>query len=523
MSALPLPLLLLFHLAIQTSAWLLHQASSASTQVEHRLSYIRHHDDKSLIRSAATTSIHEQDITSLASGDVDPVHQILRGRHKWLGGAYHSDDGCVYGIPSHSGHVICLSPENGPGSSNDDYTINFLPLPSAIATPKKDKSHQFKWLRGIIANDTLFGIPAWFDGVLAVDLAAWRRWREENSECTIVTDESSSKEIIRILPLPTIHGAEVGNDAVQSNRWKWHGAALNSNKTAIYCIPSNADRILKVDLISMSTSYLSIPSLTTTAPLSLSNKWYGGILGDDNAIYGVPYAAGSVLRIDANFDTISLLGEYGTNQYNWHGGILANGSLYAFPAHAEAVLKIDTAVGLNDGERLSTLPIQRAHYDLDGVARYKWLGGSMGADGNVYGMPSDASSILRIDTTTNEVTTFGCVEATINDYSSNDSVPEKNKWQGGVLAKDGYIYAVPSNARGILRIDSRPELVTSIAAHDPARVSVIGNLPDTKDKWQGGFLVGNGSIYGIPENCDKVLEVKPTGSDGNNAAVVRLM
>lgn len=107
--------------------------------------------------------------------------------------------------------------------------------------------------------------------------------------------------------------------------------------------------------------------------------------------------------------------------------------------------------------------------------------------------------------------------------SSLRLISYKRYTKGGVLAKDGYIYAVPSNARGILRIDSRPELVTSIAAHDATRVSVIGNLPDTKDKWQGGFLVGNGSIYGIPENCDKVLEVKPTGSDGNNAAVVRLM
>lgn len=96
--------------------------------------------------------------------------------------------------------------------------------------------------------------------------------------------------------------------------------------------------------------------------------------------------------------------------------------------------------------------------------------------------------------------------------------------QGGVLANNGYIYAVPSNAHGILQIDSRPQSVTNIAAHDPARISVIGDLPDTKDKWQGGFLVGNGSIYGIPENCCHVLELKPMGGgDGDNGAFVRLL
>lgn len=161
----------------------------------------------------------------------------------------------------------------------------------------------------------------------------------------------------------------------------WHGAALNTNKTAIYCIPSNAQQVLKVDLTTMSTSYLPIPS--NNNELSLTNKWYGGILGHDNAIYGIPYAAGSVLRINANDDTVSLLGEYGTNQYNWHGGILENGDIYAFPAHAETVLKIDTRKDLFDDKRLSALPIHRGVNDSDRVRRYKWLGGSKGADGNV--------------------------------------------------------------------------------------------------------------------------------------------
>lgn len=319
------------------------------------------------------SSITDNQIVDTSSHE-DQINQLLKGRHKWLGGAYHPEDCCVYGIPSHSGHVICLSPNN----TEEDYTINFLPLPSAIATPKKDKSHQFKWLRGIIANDVLFGIPAWFDGVLTVDLSAWRKWRDVNPESRIA-DEELSDEFINILPLPNSDA----DDKIQNKRWMWHGAALNAEKSAIYCIPSNADRVLKVDLMTMRTSYLPIPA---SSQLTLSNKWYGGILGNDNAIYGVPYAAGSVLRIDANRDTVSLLGEYGTNQYNWHGGILANGNIYAFPAHSDEVLKIDTAKDLGEQDRISTLPIQRADYDVDKAERYKWLGGSMGSDGNVVSL-----------------------------------------------------------------------------------------------------------------------------------------
>jgi hypothetical protein len=240
-----------------------------------------------------------------------------------------------------------------------------------MARPKNDKSHQFKWMRSIIANGTLFGIPAWFDGVLTVDIDAWRRWRQNNPDRRIACE---GDQFVSIISLPD-------DKTLNKKRWMWHGAALNFNKTAIYCIPSNAQQVLKVDLTTMSTSYLPIPS--NNNELSLTNKWYGGILGHDNAIYGIPYAAGSVLRINANDDTVSLLGEYGTNQYNWHGGILANGNIYAFPAHAETVLKIDTRKDLFDDKRLSALPIHRGVNDSDRVRRYKWLGGSKGADGNV--------------------------------------------------------------------------------------------------------------------------------------------
>jgi hypothetical protein len=162
-------------------------------------------------------------------------------------------------------------------------------------------------------------------------------------------------------------------------------------------------------LQTQTASLLSIP--TTVTSLEQTNKWYGGILGDDNAIYGVPYAASGVLRIDANHDTVEVIGEdlFGTMKYNWHGGVKSskNGKIYCFPAHHSHVLCIDTRWTMSPRqhddngscksgeERLELLPIHRAHYDKDEVTKYKWLGGSIGADGNVYGMPSDASSILR--------------------------------------------------------------------------------------------------------------------------------
>lgn len=72
-----------------------------------------------------------------------------------------------------------------------------------------------------------------------------------------------------------------------------------------------------------------------------------------------------------------------------------NGAIYAYPSHAMEVLKIDTVTNKDSATTpFSLLPILRASYDNYIVTRYKWLGGSIGADGCIYGIPSDASSIL---------------------------------------------------------------------------------------------------------------------------------
>lgn len=449
----------------------------------------------------------------------DQIRKLLIGKHKWLGGAI-SDSGTIYGIPSHSNYVICLSPSMHNDNDDDSsYQINMLRLPSYITNKRdggKHKDHHFKWLRGIISDNNLHGIPAWSkDGVLKVNIGEWSKWREANPSRRIIDgNEELSNKLVTTIPFP-----DANDEAREHYRWAWHGAALNKNSTAIYCIPSNAQHVLKVDLETSSTCYLPIPPLSQMDTsqhaklLAGSNKWYGGILGNDNCVYGIPYAAGSVLCIDANTDQVSLLGDFGWNKYNFHGGIKSSkGAIYAFPAHANEVLKIDTTI-MDGDEKLSLLPIERAPYDNDPVTRYKWLGGSIGQDGNIYGMPSDASSVLHINVMNDVVTTFGWIEDSDPDRVNADGSKyiEKNKFQGGVLGRDGFIYALPSNAKGILRIDTRPvsdEEGKGIFL-DKNRVSCIGSLEQKTDKWQGGFAVKSGEIVAIPENCNSVLKVLP--------------
>ena len=73
------------------------------------------------------------------------------------------------------------------------------------------------------------------------------------------------------------------------------------------------------------------------------------------------------------------------------GGLLAKstGVIYAFPAHSNEVLCVDTNIhddnsDLNEDQswRVSAIPIKRHADDIDQPElQYKWLGGSYGADG----------------------------------------------------------------------------------------------------------------------------------------------
>ena len=398
---------------------------------------------------------------------------IFPGRHAYLGGAKDERDGCIYGIPSHARSIVCLYPSL---NENGGYKVKTIPLPQSVAAGK------FKWLRGILVDGYLYGIPAWADCVLQVDIdALWNRRQAKNST-----------DIVKLLPLPESYK---GGD----QQWQWHGAALNKDSTAIYCIPSNAKEVLKVDLSTFTTSLINIeiPKQYTDFDLDLSNKWYGGIRGKDNAVYGVPYKSGSVLRIDTESDSATLVGpDFGSGKWNWHGGIEASGSIYAFPSHSNFVLKIDTT-NKSRGQDCTLLPIPRAPSDT--VQNYKWLGGSVGFDGNIYGMPCDSSSILKINVETNECTTFG------------DTGDGKSKWQGAVLARDGCLYAIPSHGRHVLRINTSP----TVADEESNAYELLGHLPFGKSKYQGGFVGNGGSIYCIPENGYRVLRVTPS-EDGMN-------
>ncbi len=157
----------------------------------------------------------------------------------------------------------------------------------------------------------------------------------------------------------------------------------------------------------------------------------------------------------------------------YSGGVLApNGHIYFIPSQASSVLK------LNPNTREFVL------FGNLGTSSLKWDGGTLAKNGCIYCVPQNSSTVLKIDTRTDTVTTFGSLSGSL-------------KWSGCVLdPESGNIYCIPYDSTQVLKIDPETDTVT-----------LFGNLSGTA-KWNRG-VYADGYIYGIPRNSDKVLKINP--------------
>lgn len=194
-------------------------------------------------------------------------------------------------------------------------------------------------------------------------------------------------------------------------------------------------------LCSAKTEHLVLSDATS---LLGQDKYLGGMCSPcGKYIYGVPGHAKRVLRINTETNEMDLIGPSYSGQFKWLRGL---------EVPAEAM-----------GERADEFPM-----------------------GCCLALPSNASSVLKINCYTNEVTTFG-------------DIAEKGwLYHGGNLAADGFVYAIPANATRVMKIDPRNDTIEFIGPEFP------GN-----QKWFGGTMGSDGCIYGISQNADGVLKIDP--------------
>ena len=76
----------------------------------------------------------------------------------------------------------------------------------------------------------------------------------------------------------------------------------------------------------------------------------------------------------------------------------------------------------------------------------------MGVAGCIYGVPCNATAVLKVDPATDTVSLLG------------GPLPGVNKWYGGIIGGDNCIYGIPQCGDCVLKIDGAAQASGKISA-----------------------------------------------------------
>lgn len=263
-----------------------------------------------------------------------------------------------------------------------------------------------------------------------------------------------------------------------STQWTWPAEALDGSGK-IVAAPADAETVLIVDVAQQTVDVSSITGLGTG-----THKWLGTVAAPSGALYGIPYNADCVLRIDLSpspsaSTPSSLCGL--TGSFQWEGGTLVGNKIYCTPRSRNQVLVIDTSD--DSVQLLAQGPIP------SGVTN-KWCGGGVVVGSTIYLAPQRADKILRIDTSTTPPTLDMSLDAPT--VASGGELRYCQMVKGDAAGR--FVYGMPQDADDILVIDTALNVVHTIPG--------VGGATDAK--YQGGVHGGNGVIYIIPHNLGTI-------------------
>ena len=223
--------------------------------------------------------------------------------------------------------------------------------------------------------------------------------------------------------------------------------------------------------VSENTTDLTFHTEEVGGTIAGGDKYWGGAL-DLTGQYVIfsPRQAGNYIKLDITDGSYSTF----ANPSGQQQGIAthpSNGYMYSV-GNGTTCNKIDVSAG--SAVAIGT-SITSNHY-RDIIAA---------PNGHMYLIPCNASSVGKIDTTTDTVSTFGSFSGVGDSFYS------------AVLAGTD-IYCIPKNRSDVLKIDTTSDTV-----------SWLGESLGSSDKWWGGSLVGT-DIYAPPSDRGTVLKIDTT-------------
>lgn len=465
------------------------------------------------------------------------TEEPLHGQTLYLGGEVGSDNN-IYCIPGHASQVLQINTANN--------TIR------PIGPHLTSNGRLYKWLRGVVVGDYIYGLPCHADQVLRIHVPTLQVVKLDIPYDSFYRSTTND------------HDFKTTAKEQRQMKWKYHGGNVCPHDGCIYAIPQAAHHVLRINPIGNDKNGIPIQKeeITLVGPEFPGKcKWYGGILGkQDGAIYGIPQNANGVLRIAP--DQISIHGqdivdsktncminplpnndeytgdeselegphnqdEIGNNattkivgQHRWHGGAAAaNGDIVCVPANAYSVLCITPGnpPTLREVGRDAVIKGCGRHRS-DG--KYKYLGALAGTNGKVYLFPCASEYVLEVDTVRDIVKNVGP-----NLRDSGLELVNQNKWQNGLTCvQDQCVYGMPQSSHTLLRIDcsgttssdGENETTTPDAeqSESPDPIVTTWRLPspriECRDKFEGGVVMPQtGIMYTVPNNHKAVLRIEP--------------
>ncbi len=186
-------------------------------------------------------------------------------------------------------------------------------------------------------------------------------------------------------------------------------------------------------------------------------------------------------------------GTFGTIS-NSSGGMFAglvrsesNGSLYSMPSDGSTLLRINTTARSLNTTRIDTI-IGATYRTMTN----KWSAAAITSGFNsdtILGCPYDADVFLRIDTDATGVDTI----STLGNVGLGTS-----KFGGIAFGGNGKAYVVPYLGTVCLEVDL-----------DGPTITPFGTFQGGAIKYQGAFMGPNGKVYGVPRGAVGLLEIDP--------------
>lgn len=121
-------------------------------------------------------------------------------------------------------------------------------------------------------------------------------------------------------------------------------------------------------------------------------------------------------------------------------------------------------------------------------SKYRWVGGILGEDDYIYAIPTGAEGVLKINTKTGDYKVFGDIQYKEFNYTG-----------GGYYEKDGCIYGFPRTSDNLLKIDLKKEHIEEI------KLNV--NYSGTNNERYYGGVIYKDTIYLCPRSAHHILAI----------------